>query len=726
MFNPDILKQESKHRLAEREYQKSIKILHLAIPLLSLFAILNLYRGNELQGWIEAGVVVCFIVFRILMSRGLSLIFVDAAFALLCLGIFIGIFMNGGYHGTGILWVAGLPFIGFYLLGIRLGFYWCIITAIAVGILLILDHQGMVALAYSREYLHVYLAVLFFYGACGWYSESAHLKSQINLISANKRVLEEQQNREYMESHLQNLIDAMDEVYFRIDSEGNIENISDSILAISGYESGEMIGRPIINFYADTSQRDAYMAEICRHGFVKGYELEMLAKDGSRRFISANTRLIKDEHGNILGHEGLFHDITARKKAEMALLEANKELQKARDEAVRGNEAKTEFLSVISHELRTPLHGIIGMHDLLAEMKEMPLEQRRNLAAAQQAARSLRTLVNDVLDLSKIEAGAMELVEREVELESCIREALTPFIFSAREKGLQFELIMQDVPGMLMVDPVRLRQVVLNLAGNAVKFTDRGYVRLHVMQQQERQQLVFTVEDSGIGIAGEDIDTIFEPFSQIHSLMDEKHEGTGLGTTIVKRFVELMGGDVWVRSKPGKGSAFGFSIPCNPVGDETISRHIDMLEMVIDPSDDDALSHQMTFHQQWKVLLVEDDPITQRVATRQLERAGLEVDVAGNGLLALEMIRNGNYQVVLMDIRMPGMDGISVTRKVREMEAGRGVHLPIIGLSAHAFEEVQQECEEAGMDDFLVKPVDPKTVLSRIMLQIEADSGTSE
>jgi len=723
----EILKLESAHRLAEREYLKSKNILNLAIPLLGFFSILNYYQNNTLQYWIEGIACGLLLLFRFLIPKGFSLTVVDTVFAVLCLAVFVGILMNGGYHGTGILWIAGLPFIGFYLFGIRLGFYWSFAASVVVGGLLVLQGMEIVNLAYTREYLTVYLCVLLFYSWFAWYSESARLKNKLNLISANNKVLEEKYERERMADRLEKLMGDMDEVYFKTDRYGTIEGISESIRAVTGFLPDELIQRPASEYCADENDWKHYLEEVRSKGAVKGHELKLLARDGSHRFISVNARELRDQNGHFAGIEGLFQDVTPQKEAELAIMDANRKLQKAHDEAIRASNAKSEFLSVVSHELRTPLHGIIGMHELLSEMEDMPEEQRTNLAIAQSAARSLGALVNDVLDMSKIEAGAMTLNEHESELVSCIRDAMAAFAHAAREKGLTYELVLDHVPEKALVDPVRLRQVLLNLIGNAVKFTEQGHVRVIVSLQHadSGEGLFCRVSDSGIGIPEEYLASIFEPFTQVHPFMESKG-GTGLGTAIVKRFVELMGGEVRVESKVDEGSEFTFTIPVKRVGDSEMSCRIDMISMKADCLEGDEDQHR-DFQQEHGVLLVEDDPISRRIVSKQLERAGLRVDVADNGLNALEMVKKNTYHLILMDVRMPGMDGIELTGRIRELEKETGRHVSIVGLSAHAVEDVQQLCRDTGMDDFLIKPVDPKTILDKVggMLATDTEDNTS-
>ncbi|MES0370721.1 MAG: ATP-binding protein [Mariprofundaceae bacterium] len=398
------------------------------------------------------------------------------------------------------------------------------------------------------------------------------------------------------------------------------------------------------------------------------------------------------------------------------LTNSESKLHLAVRQAESANQAKSDFLSTMSHELRTPIHGIIGLQRLISDDTEnLSHEQRENLLLAQQSAKSLRALVNDILDLAKIESGNIELVKTRFKLQNCICDALIPFRVHALEKGVLLSLHIKNTPKTIISDESRLRQILLNLIGNAMKFTHQGEVSVHVTEKSN--QLEFIIKDSGIGIAKEDLKHVFEPFVQSSKELELQQLGTGLGTSIVKRFVELMGGSIRVESKLGEGSCFTFSIPCYPDGNETISCDIDSTTELFHASPE-AGKEERTDHQSTtlRVLLAEDDPIGQRIASKQLTKAGIEVHIVDNGELAWEKMQNHSYDLLLTDIRMPLIDGIELTRKIRALEKkSNSPRLPIIGLSAHALEEVANECIEAGMDHFMAKPVDPEKILSAIL-----------
>jgi len=408
----------------------------------------------------------------------------------------------------------------------------------------------------------------------------------------------------------------------------------------------------------------------------------------------------------------LIFSLLVSLRLQRRLYESEKSLHQAIRKAEQANQAKSDFLSTMSHELRTPIHGIIGLHQLIGEEEEnLSPEQLENLVLAQQSARSLRAMVNDILDLGKIESGNMELNESEYDLERLIHDAMVPFRVATLKKGIRLSLHIENAPRKVVGDEIRLRQVLLNLIGNAVKFTEQGEVSVSVNHIDDK--LLFSVRDTGCGIADEDLPRIFEPFIQGRNSTRLTEKGTGLGTSIARKFIELMGGNISVESSDG-GSCFSFEIPCRTVDDERIDISI-ASEGGLFRSKEMEKETMRSPYPSLRVLLAEDDPIGQRIATRLLSRAGIEVDTARNGVEALQKLRNGSYDLLLTDVAMPEMDGIELTRKIRVDEALSGKErLPIIGLSAHAMEDVARECLSAGMDNFMTKPVDPDTIILNI------------
>ena len=402
-------------------------------------------------------------------------------------------------------------------------------------------------------------------------------------------------------------------------------------------------------------------------------------------------------------------DITDRVEALDALRQANVELEKA-------NQAKSEFVATVSHEIRTPLNGVIGLTDLLRRTSLTP-EQQQYVHAIQASGDALLGLINDILDLSKIEAGQMRLERQPLDLRQLVAEVAAVFMAQARAKGLHLSAQVDPaVPPLLVGDPVRLRQVLLNLVGNAVKFTGQGdlvapatadgphgevvVVVVLAEESAEGALLRVGVRDTGIGIAPEVQEALFEPFTQADASTTRRYGGTGLGLAIAKRLVDLMGGQIGVESTPGQGSTFWLTLRLARAGAGTE-------RAAVPTQPGPAAPVAASCRPRGRVLVAEDNAINRLVAVGLLQSLGCEVETVEDGRQAVEAVWQGHYDLVLMDCHMPELDGFAATAAIREQElaAGRGRRLPIVALTADALAGDAEKSRAAGMDDHLSKPV---------------------
>jgi PAS domain S-box-containing protein len=525
-----------------------------------------------------------------------------------------------------------------------------------------------------------------------------------------QREVEEQLRRS--EEHSRSLIEHAIDMITVLDAMGIICYQSPSIERVLGFRTEEVVGRPILGLLGAAEEvffRQRLEAILAAPGTPVEVEFRIQAKHGEWRTLEGTaTNLLE---GSAVGGIVLnCRDVTERRKAQKALeraagalAEKNLQLEAALAEARQATELKSRFLANVSHEIRTPMNGVMGMADLLLDTS-LTCEQREYAAAIRGSADALLVVINDILDISKIEAGHISFESIPFSPASLLREIVRVLHISAAHKRLALECeCCGDVPELVSGDPTRVRQVLLNLAANAVKFTAAGHVKIGLCGSPApdgRAWLRFTVEDTGPGIAAEQHRHLFQKFHQLDSSTTRLYGGTGLGLAISRELVQLMGGNIGCDSESGRGSTFWFELPL-PVASAAIPA----------AGAPAVLPRRVRAA---RILVAEDNETNRRIALHILTKAGHEVVAVSNGAEAVRALGAGSFDVVLMDVQMPEMDGLAATAAIRRLEAALRRHTPVIALTASSMRGDREACLEAGMDDYISKPVSGDEMLRKV------------
>ena len=499
----------------------------------------------------------------------------------------------------------------------------------------------------------------------------------------------------YTRSLIESNIDAL----MTTDPSGIITDVNKQMEALTGCTRDELIGAPFKNYFTDPERAEAGIKLVLSEKKVTDYELTARALDGKRTVVSYNATTFYDRGRTLQGVFAAARDVTERKRVEA-------ELKQAKAVAESASRTKSDFLASMSHEIRTPMNAIMGIADLLAKTPLSP-EQDKYVQIFRRAGDNLLNLINDILDLSKVEASQLELERTGFSVTDLLDKIVEMVAGRAQEKRLALVCeIAPDVPIDLVGDPTRLRQVLLNLLGNAIKFTEAGEVRLRVTRDADASvptALQFAVADTGIGIPDAKLGRVFERFMQADSSTTRRFGGSGLGLTISKRLVELMGGRIWVESTVDRGSVFSFAVPF-----EIGTRGSRGAAVPVGAGPEPPLPAL-------RILLAEDSPDNCTITIAYLEDTPYRVEIAETGAIPCEMFAANHYDLILMDRQMPVMDGLTATRTIRAWEqAHQRPPTPIIALTASALKGDREKCLAAGCTAFLTKPIKQEVLLQAI------------
>ena len=511
--------------------------------------------------------------------------------------------------------------------------------------------------------------------------KSKAIISELNHDLENHKVIEADLVASKRE--LKGILDNLQDTYYRTNLEGVLEFVSSSVVPLLGFQPEELVGNNITDYYLDPGDREPFLKAIAENkGHIEQYPITLKHKNGSTIWMSTNAHFLMDNNKNIIGLEGTGQDFTARKLAEDNLI-------KAKEQAEYANKAKSLFLANMSHEIRTPMNGVIGFTNLLAKT-ELDEDQADHVNTINTSVKDLLNIINDILDFSRIESGKVTLQTSTIDLEECISSVSRLFSASANAKSLQLECnIANNLPEHIQTDNLKLRQILSNLIGNAIKFTDMGSIVINACK--ENGDILIEVIDTGKGIKDNEKQLLFDAFTQTCHSIYTPESGTGLGLAISKQLIELMNGSIGVKDKKNGGSIFWIKLPINEA------------DAPKNPAIENKTSINNNQYDEFIVLVADDNAINRKLVTTLLNQRGIKTLEADDGLSALEIAKETKFDLILMDIRMPELNGIEVTEQLREDQCNKDT--PIIALTAHALPHEQKSFLNAGMDACLTKPI---------------------
>ncbi|MBU1108801.1 MAG: response regulator [Candidatus Riflebacteria bacterium] len=674
----------------------------LAVIYCVWFAFVNFNSGNYRLAFIDLFATCVFFFAGLWSYRQVENPIPRILAVLTCCLFFIYLFATGGISGFGALWSFLIPSSVFFLTGYRSGFYLSIVYLIVcLSVLVLNESQPGVFYLYDSGFLKRFFGIYMFSFIIAAGYEYNKLRTEQILLELLNAMHDAQLQTAESENKYRALFEGCGHGIVVADVENEeIVEVNPAAAKLFGYQQDDLEGASIESLHPPDELLDTM------HLFRKNAESELnqvkqlpcLRRDRSVFYSDLHTALMTLEGRKRV--VGFFADITWRVLAE-------RELQDARRKADAASEAKSAFLANMSHEIRTPMHGISGMIEILLQT-ELSDEQKQYAEIIRDSSNSLLTLISDILDISKIENGKMEAEQIDFPLINVVQGVVEQMRHKAELKGLSYKADLNgDLPEFVLGDPVKIGQILINLIDNAIKFTAQGEVLISVspnIQSEKGRGILFEIKDSGIGIPENKRGMLFQSFSQLDSSLTRRYGGTGLGLAISSKLAALMGGNIGVESISGQGSCFWFTLPLTSVKSKDGSK-VNIRQLQVQPVKPGSRQIEGVLLSNFYALLAEDNPVNQYVVKAMLTKLGISVDVVANGHEAILALSRRKYDVFLLDLQMPLLDGFATIELVRNsVDAGFNRLIPAIAVTADALPETRDACLKAGINDCLIKP----------------------
>ncbi len=635
--------------------------------------------------------------------------------------------------------VVNAQIVGLMIFTSALFLSWDVKNQIIVAIYYNLVFAGAILINNKSIYFlpHMYESVIFvlFLSVISVVGSAVNFKLRMQLAERSFKV-------ELSEKKFHSIFENLSEGIFQSSLEGKFLTANPALAKILGYKDVDELLMVDIgkNIYKNVGERDKLIEELKENGSVINRIITLKKKDGADVIVSLNDRLVYDDSNKLFYFEGNLEDITEqiiteekRKKAEEALRDEKLKSDQLAKEATKSTMVKSQFLANMSHEIRTPMNGILGFLTLIERGTYKDREELKQFSSiAHQSAELLLEIINDILDISKIESGKMILENTDFNLGDVVEETVSLLLNKANEKGLTVKTnIAEESILLLNGDPTRLRQIFLNLLSNAIKFTEKGTIKINISAKEfdgKNILLSVSVEDQGIGIAKDKIDQLFQPFTQADGSHTRRYGGTGLGLVICKEFVTMMGGKIGVESEEGKGSKFYFSVKLKKqqydgytAVPSIAGKEFERQERKLS-RDPKQMESMKILRSKYNILLAEDNLINQKVALRIITDSGYNIQPVSNGIEALNIVKDNFFDLILMDVQMPEMDGFTATKEIRGLNNAAS-KVPIIAITAHALIGDKEKCLKAGMNDYVSKPIVPEQLIKILDKWLNIEQG---